>query len=517
MTLLNAWVLFGLIPVYFIYKKNNHQQKQTKLLYISLFFMFLAMARPAYENAYVKQNFNSHDYIIAIDASYSMQADDLKPSRYVLAKMAIKKLLKLHPKDRFTLFAFTSSTLLISPPTTDTQISMMALNALNPKYILTKSTSLNNLFKTVAKLPQRQKNLIIFSDGGDEHNIDSLANIAQKNNIVPYIVATATQKGSALKKDGKYIKNSNESIVISKINPMLIDLANATHGKYYQLASLSIINILSNDMQTKQTKKEHINVKTYKELFYIPLMLSLILYFLSITKIAQKILFSLFLLLIIPNKSESGILDFYYLSQANKDYNNTQYKKAAIKFQKISPSTKSYYNIASSYYKAGQYKSAIKFYTQIKTKNKTLKQKIYYNLGNCAVKLKKYNQAQTYYLYALYLGKDSDALYNLILLRKLKLKTSKEISKMLPKHQEDAQKNPLKKSSDKKTEKRNTKSSKKSSKSSSSQASGSGSNKNSKEELNKRKIKNKQANSYKFTYKAYEKINKGYTDEKEPW
>jgi len=139
MTLLNAWVLFGLVPLYFIYKKSQQSSKQTKLLYLSLILMFLAMARPAYENSYVEENFNSHDYIIALDVSYSMQADDLKPSRYALAKRAIKRVLKAHPKDRFTLFAFTSSTLLISPPTTDTEISMMALDALNPKHKPEKS------------------------------------------------------------------------------------------------------------------------------------------------------------------------------------------------------------------------------------------------------------------------------------------------------------------------------------------------------------------------------------------
>jgi len=517
MTLLNAWVLFGLIPVYFIYTKDYNQKKQTKLLYISLLFMFLAMARPALENVYVKQNFDSHDYIIAIDASYSMQADDLKPNRYILAKMAIKKLIKLHPKDRFTLFAFTSSTLLISPPTTDTQISMMALDALNPKYILTKSTNLKNLFKTVAELPQKQKNLIIFSDGGDEHDITTLANIAQKNSIIPYIVATATQKGATLKKDGRYIKNSHESIVISKINPMLVDLANATHGKYYQLTSLSTINTLSNDIESQQTKQEQIQIKTYREFFFIPLALSLIIYFFSITKLAQKYLLTLSLFLLIPIKSEAGIFDFYYLNQATKEYHKENYKKAAIEFQKIAPSTKSYYNIATSYYKAGQYKHAIEFYTQIKTKDKTLKQKIFYNLGNCAVKLKKYDQAKEYYIDALSLGDDADAIYNLTLLRKLKLKTADDITKMLHKNQKSKKKSALKKSSTKKNNQSSSNTNKNKSNSSNTQSNDSGSSKSAKKNQDTIKSTNKKKSNYKFSYKAYEKINKGYTDEKEPW
>jgi Ca-activated chloride channel family protein len=516
MTLLNAWVLFGLIPVWFIYKKHTDVQKQTKLLYLALVFMFLAMARPAYENAYVKQDFDSHDYIIALDASYSMQANDLKPSRYELAKAAIKKLLKTHPKDRFTIFAFTSSTLLISPPTTDKEISILALNALEPKYILTKSTNIKNLFISVAKLPMKQKNLIIFSDGGDEHDIATLAKIAKRGSIIPYIVATATQKGAALKHNGKYIKNANNAIVVSKINPILGDLANATKGKSYELNSLSDIDALSNDLQTQQSKKEHIEVKTYKELFFIPLTIAQALFFFSITKITQKFLVLLPLLLFIPHKSSAGVLDFYHLHTANEAYKAKNYQDAISSFKVVTASPQSYFNLASAYYKAGKYKEAAKILQTIRSRNKTLKQKIYYDLGNCAVKLKKYDRAKEYYAYALALGEDTDARYNLNLLYKLHLTTQKDVAKMMPHNQKSTQNKKERKSSKKEQQKSGA--SKKSSNTSASQHSnGGGGSKKGKQKQSITKATKKQKGIYKFTYKAYEKINKGYTDEKEPW
>ncbi len=516
MTLLNAWVLFGLFPIYYMYKKNPLPNKQTKLLYLSLLFMFLSIARPAYENAYVKENFNSHDYIIAIDASYSMQADDIKPSRYTLAKQAIKKLIQEHPKDRFTLFAFTSSTLLISPPTTDYAISLMALDALNPKYILTKSTNLKNLFKTIAKLPMRQKNLIIFSDGGDEHNVATLAKIAKKNTIIPYIVATATKRGAALKKDGKYIKNAKDTIVISKINPMLVDLVNATHGKYYQLKSLEDITQLSHDLQTQQTKKASIQVKTYKELFFIPLLFALLFFFLAVTKFAHKFFIFIPIFLLTPLPSKAGIFDFYMLSQAQQAYKTKAYKEAATAFAHIAKTPKSYYNIANAYYKMGAYKKAILYYSQIKTQDKNLKAKIFYNLANAAVKIKKYEKAQEYYIDSLALKEDKDALYNLNLLRKLHLKMQKDVSKMLPQNQSNNQQNAAQKNAQKK-KKQGASKSKNASGNSAKSGSGATSSKKSKQKIKKFKTSQKRKGTYKFTYKAYEKINKGYTDEKEPW
>ncbi|QOP46180.1 vWA domain-containing protein [Sulfurimonas paralvinellae] len=517
MTFLNAWVLFGLIPIYFIYKKHSNVQKQTQLLYLSLVFMFLAMARPAYENSYTQQDFDSHDYIIALDTSYSMQATDLKPSRYELAKKAIKKLIASHPKDRFTLFAFTSSTLLISPPTTDTTISMMALDALEPNYILTKSTDIKNLFTTIAKLPMKQKNLIIFSDGGGEHDIATLAKIAKEHSIIPYIVATATQKGAALKKDGKYIKNSNDAIVISKINPILPDLANATKGKYYQLKSLSDIDALSNDLTSRQSKKEHIEVKSYKELFYIPLSIAFVLYFLSITKITQRFLLSLALFLILPHKSTASIIDFYHIQNAKEAYTQQRYKDSANAFKAVAPSPQSYFNLASAYYKAGRYQEAAKTFSQIRTANRGLKKNIYYNLGNCAVKLKQYDRAKRYYRYALALGDDNDALYNLHLLYKLHLKTKKDSSKMLPQNQNAASKKKHQNGSKKNDKQKSGTSKSASNQSSSEQSNGGGSTKKSQKKQTVAKATKKEKGIYKFTYKAYEKINKGYTDEKEPW
>ena len=515
MTVLNVWVLFGLIPIYFIYKQHISPNKETKLLYLSLVFMFFAMARPAYENAYVKESFDSHDYIIALDVSYSMQADDLKPSRYALAKQAINKLFSLHPKDRFSLFAFTANPLLISPPTTDTAISMAALESLKPEYILTKSTSLYKLFETIANTSLKQKNLILFSDGGDEHNIAKLAKIAKKANIKLFIVATATKKGAALKKNGRYLKDIYSSIVVSKINPSLKELATLTDSKYYELNSLNVIDELSNDLLRQSMKKENIRVKSYTELFFIPLSIALMLFIAAITKLPY-LLFVLFSSFLFTQNADASILDFLYIKEANNSYKNKNYKKAAQLFEKTTPSIQSYYNIATAYYKAGHYKTALNYYTKIKTANPKIKQHILYNMGNCAVKLKRYDRAQRLYIQALALGKDKDALYNLNLLRKMRLKTGVNIIDMLPTKNAQEKKSSSKSLSKQKDDKKNS-GGKNNSKQSSAQSASSGT-KSAKQSKSFSKSQGKQKNpKYNMGYKAYEIINKGYTNEKEPW
>ncbi len=84
--------------------------------------------------------------------------------------------------------------MLISPPTTDSTISMMALNSLEPKYILTKGTSLLSLFQSIAKTSYKQKNLIIFTDGGEDKDLASLVDICKKIASFPISLQQVQQK-----------------------------------------------------------------------------------------------------------------------------------------------------------------------------------------------------------------------------------------------------------------------------------------------------------------------------------
>jgi len=522
MTLLYPWILFILIALYFFYKSDakpadKQKKRQKNLLYLALMFMLLALSRPVIINTPSEQKFDAKDYIIALDASFSMQADDLKPTRYKVGKKNIAHILKELNKDRFSIFAFTSNAMLISPPTTDSTISMMALNSLEPKYILTKGTSLLSLFETIAKTSYKQKNLIIFTDGGEDKDLVKLVNICKKNSILPYIVATGSNSGTTLKKDDKPILDAQKNLVISKINPLLEPLAKECGGKYYELntdkdiAGEIIADIKNQDSNIKST----IKVLSYKELFMFPLFAALISFFVSVTKLHQ--LFVLVPLLLLPYPAHAAsLLDFYHKDKANQAYKHKEYLSAAKEFQKLSPSPKSYYNSAVAYSKAKNYKKAVELFSQIRSTNPKLKQNIFYNLGNCAVKLKKYNRAKLYYQKALALGFDKDAFYNLALLYKLGVKEQKNLSDMLRKKSGQKKETKEQKQNQKKSTSKSASS--KSKQKASQKSNGSGKNKkNKKENQNLQLTKHKNKSKYKLGYKAYELINKGYTNEKHPW
>ena len=148
MIFLNPWAFLLIIVILWIFRailfmkhniENDHfiqehkrYHRQTQLILTTLLLTLFALSRPAMTNEISKEKFDANEYVIAIDASFSMQMQDIKPSRYEVAKENIISLLIKDTNDRFTIFAFTNNPLLICPPTTDKNIAISALDALEP-------------------------------------------------------------------------------------------------------------------------------------------------------------------------------------------------------------------------------------------------------------------------------------------------------------------------------------------------------------------------------------------------
>ena len=140
-------------------------------------------------------------------------------------------------------------------------------------------------------------------------------------------------------------------------------------------------------------------------------------------------------------------------------------------------------------------------------------------MGNCAVQLKKYARAKRYYQQALLLGDDKDALNNLVVLYKLHLIEPEDLSKKMPRRQKKATKKQEQKAAKEQKQQKKKGAGSGSSQQATQKSAGSGTNKKKKqqqqEDLKLSKKENK--SNYKLGYKAYELINKGYTNETHPW
>jgi len=504
------------IPLYLLYRADaSTKQRSKKLLYLSLLFGIIALMRPVIEESPNQESIDAKEYIIALDASFSMLADDIAPTRFDAAKASAKELMKKLPHDRFSLFVFTSNALLIAPPTTDTSISLMALDAIEPNYILTKGTSLKALLQSVAKLSDESKKLIIYSDGGEEKELSELVSLAKEAKITPFVIATTSQKGALLKQGTKPLLDANGNLVISRTNPILKPFVSQTNGALFSITehNLEASIIAALQANSAQSKRLTTTLKSYTELFYYPLLLALFCFVIALTTLAsklQKLLLFVLFMLSSQLKAES-LLDFYYIDKATKHYKEQNYPQALDAFSAITPSPQSYYNKALTLYRLTRYKDAAKTLAAIKTQDVALKEKILFMLGNTAVKLHKYDKAKLYYKKALALKEDSAALQNLLQLYALELQEKKELYQSLPKTKQNQRSGASEKKES--TKKGQSKKSAQGSHAKSSTKAGKAKNK----QHAQRKRATQEAKKYKFGYKAYELINKGYTDEKHPW
>ncbi len=476
MSILYPEVFLLLFLLFWLFKKG---EKKVPLLYLALFFMILALSRPQLHEYMQKEKLKANTFIIALDVSYSMRADDIKPSRLYKAKEIIKSLLTQNPQDRFALFVFTSNPLILAPPTSDHRLILQALASLDVDNILTHSTSLSRLLNHISHLHLKEKNLILLSDGGDENNLEALKKVIKHANINLITIALATQAGAPLKdKFGKNLKDEKNHLIITRLNPLLKPLTVQSAGTFlsYQKEHFSL-NFIK---QKAYIQQKHISTK---ELFWIPLLMALLLFLYHYTKLPKR------WLLLIPFFSQQGdasLLDWYYIHQAQQAYTQKAYKKASIALESIKHKTlQSQLNLANAYYQAGHYEKAQDIYLSLQTSQPHFKKHILFKLGNCAAMLKRYDTARAYYQEALYFGKDPDIIENLkIIAFKKEQKDDKivkttETKKVKEKVQTDTQ------------------SGKKSQKSAASASVNS--------------------LSHPLGYKAYELINKGYIDEKKPW
>jgi len=264
-----------------------------KVHLIILMLLLLALTRPAIKGEEVDMKIEGHDIIIALDVSFSMNANDLSPSRYLFAKEMIRSFLEQNPHSNVMLIVFTSNPLLLSPPTTDHALINIALESLEPKNILTKGTSLKRVFEKIVELDGGQKELILISDGGEEGKMEELSSMLSSMNISLHILATGTTQGSTIPtKNGTLLKDKDGNLIVSRVNPMLKTLSRSVGGDYLkakttpeQTAELLTQQLSENKKEIEKREHNHL------ELYQIPLAIAILLFMMVHTRARRYIPF----------------------------------------------------------------------------------------------------------------------------------------------------------------------------------------------------------------------------------
>ncbi|CAA6810977.1 MAG: Unknown protein [uncultured Sulfurovum sp.] len=536
MSFINASFLWLLLPILaYLYGKKEKQKLSQNLRWMVLILLIMALARPVLFESMHKEKIEAHALVMALDLSVSMNANDIQPTRAKASREIIKTFLEREGQEQIALLGFTINPLLLSPPTTDRALVKLALENMNSEYILTKGTNLRKLFEKIAKFKDEVKKVILFTDGGDEVLDEALITFVQKENIQVFAIAMATYQGASItQKDGTLLQNEEGHIVISKLNDGLETLAKESGGAFVLFDNVAnTVKHIETWLKGQKALDEGLEreSKQYFELAFIPLSLALVLFFLSATWFSKKLLALLILLgfnlqaeelltreawgegveKIKPEAKSWGLFDVYYLQRAYSYYDKKAYAQSEKEIYKIKNRTlESQLLLAHSFYKQEKYQVAKSLLKGIKSTDKKIKQQLYYELGNCEAKLLYMERAKNYYVKALQLGEDKDALHNLeIVLFRLN-EDSFKVGYTNPSSAE--------KSNTKQDDLEIEETKEPSKKSESTGGAGGKGNKQSKNSTVTVISSNKEDNAKRvFSSKAYDLINDGYIGENQPW
>ncbi len=430
------------------------QKGRNIFLFTALILMIIALARPVLPKGEVNIKSSTVDILLAIDVSKSMLSDDLYPNRLEFAKKRAIEFMRSFNQARFGVVAFSSVGFLVSPLSDDIPTVEYLVKNLNTDSLNQKGTDLMTPLELAKKFlkNEKEKVLVIFSDGGDSKDFSKEINFAKKNNIKVYVYAVGTKRGSTIKENGNVLTDKKGNIVITRLNENIKELALQSDGAYivgdYSGKS---IKLLENAIKQKiyETNKREKKIKTYKELFYYPLWTAVLFLLFGFSSMPRrkliKITPAVFLAFIFltPSLKAVSLFDFQVIKKANNAYKNGDFKKSETLYKKLLKEKNTpeiHYDLANSLYKQKKYKEALNEYEQIKSDNKELMFKKYYNEGNANAYLKKYDNAIKSYKKALQINpSDKDAKYNLKLIEKLKKKKEQKQNKKNKKNKQNKQ------------------------------------------------------------------------------
>lgn len=195
------------------------------------------------------------DLVIALDASRSMLAKDIKPSRLERAKLELSALLDRLRGDRVGLVVFAGDAFTQCPLTSDYAAAKMFLRAIDPAAMPVQGTSLARALEEANELlvnaerGAKARAIVLLSDGEDTAGSDVEKQVAelQRTGIKVITVGIGSLTGEPIPevdKRGNFLgwkKDAQGNTVMTRLDESgLIALADKTGGKYIHSVSGSV-------------------------------------------------------------------------------------------------------------------------------------------------------------------------------------------------------------------------------------------------------------------------------------
>jgi len=428
------------------------------LLLAGVSLLLTAFLRPRWGFHWEEIQRRGVDIIVAVDVSESMLAEDIKPNRLERAKREITDLVSLLEGDRIGLIAFSGSSFLECPLTLDHSAFKMFLDYLDTDLIPVPGTDVGSAVQTAIEsfVPGRRASraLILITDGEDHpKEAEKIAEEAKKKGIRIFTVGVGSEQGAPIPLQdgpGGFKKDRKGQVIMTRLDEVTLQkIALVTGGNYVRSVTGDMdLKKIYEEIREKMEEGELQSTKRrrWEERFQWFLFGSILLCTLEallperrrpggvkgssrasrpslLTRLPILLLGgALFAHCISPGPAGAESL-YAKINKAEKAYDQEQYEKALQAFLDAQVERPEdpllQYNIAEAHYRMRNYQDAEASFLSATTGGEpVLEERSLYNLGNCAYRQGKLEDAVAYYQQALEIDpEDQDARFNLEFVR----------------------------------------------------------------------------------------------------
>ncbi|MBO9619831.1 MAG: VWA domain-containing protein [Niabella sp.] len=188
------------------------------------------------------------DVVFALDLSKSMLAQDVKPSRLLLAKQFISKLMDAMPNNRVGLVWFAGKAFIQMPISADHGSAQMYVDDASPDVVPVKGTvigdALEQSLKAFGEREAKYKAVILISDGEDhDEKAMEISKQMASRGLMVNTVGIGSPEGTFIPDDstgGNKLDPATGKPIISKLNEKeLQQIAANSHGVYVHLTDIN--------------------------------------------------------------------------------------------------------------------------------------------------------------------------------------------------------------------------------------------------------------------------------------
>lgn len=249
-------------------------------------FLGLALARPLWFRPDERNELQGVPYLVALDASRSMLATDVRPSRWSATTNALDRFLSNTRADRVGLLSFSGVAYLNAPLTFDTLALRTMLRYLDPNVLEDPGSSLTSALERAGRYFETNKIsprlVLLISDGEDltGNPIETARRLSRQYNLQVCTVGVGTAGGSKVPMlRGGAAKNSFGQEVVSRLNESNLQrLATATGGRYFRFGDRGegLEQFRNSVLVPASEAVAREDLKNYRELYQVPLALALV-------------------------------------------------------------------------------------------------------------------------------------------------------------------------------------------------------------------------------------------------